>query len=130
MSEATSRLGVKTRAVSLPDELHAQITLVAKLDGVSWQDAVRQAVEEYVARKRDEGDLAARAAEALAEIERDAAARRDALTALFGPGALTAVPDLAEPATPEAEAAPEVPMADPTGEHAPTPTRKRSQARS
>ena len=76
--------GIKTLGIKLPDELHAQFTLVAQLDGLSLADALRRAVEEYVARKRAEGDFAARAAAALEEIEREAAARRDAIQALFG----------------------------------------------
>ncbi|WP_199040083.1 hypothetical protein [Glycomyces salinus] len=76
--------GVKTLGIKLPDELHAQFTLVAQLDGLSLADALRRAVEEYVARKREEGDFANRAAAALEEIEREAAARRDAIQALFG----------------------------------------------
>jgi predicted DNA-binding protein len=76
--------GVKTLGIKLPDELHAQFTLVAQLDGLSLADALRRAVEEYVARKREEGDFAARAATALEEIEREAAARRDAIQALMG----------------------------------------------
>ncbi|MCD0446230.1 ribbon-helix-helix domain-containing protein [Glycomyces sp. A-F 0318] len=78
--------GIKTLGIKLPDELHAQFTLVAQLDGLSLADALRRAVEEYVARKRAEGDFAARAAAALEEIEREAAARRDAIQALFGSG--------------------------------------------
>jgi hypothetical protein len=81
--------GIKTLGIKLPDELHAQFTLVAQLDGLSLADALRRAVEEYVARKRAEGDFAARAAAALEEIEREAAARRDAIQALFGSDAPT-----------------------------------------
>jgi len=76
--------GVKTLAIRLPDELHAQLVLIAQLDGVSLTDAIRQAIEGLIERKRAEGDLAARAEQALAEIERDATARREAIQSLFG----------------------------------------------
>ncbi len=76
--------GFKTIGVKLPDELHAQLVLVASLDGMSLTDAIRAAIDGYIAVKRSEGDLAARAAQALEEIEREAAQRRDALQALFG----------------------------------------------
>ncbi len=84
MTEGT-RGGVKTLAIRLPDELHAQLALVAQLDGISLTDAIRQAIEALIERKRGQGDLAARAAEALEEIEREATARREAIRALFGP---------------------------------------------
>jgi predicted DNA-binding protein len=76
--------GVKTLAIRLPDELHAQLVLIAQLDGVSLTDAIRQAIEGLIERKRAEGDLAARAEQALAEIERETTARREAIQALFG----------------------------------------------
>lgn len=76
--------GVKTLGIKLPDEVHAQFALIAQLEGLSLTDAIRQAIDGYIERKRGEGDLAARAAQALEEIEREAAQRRDALTALFG----------------------------------------------
>jgi hypothetical protein len=76
--------GVKTLAIRLPDELHAQLVLIAQLDGISLTDAIRQGIEGLIERKRSEGDLAARAEQALAEIERDTTARREAIQALFG----------------------------------------------
>jgi hypothetical protein len=79
--------GVKTLGIRLPDELHAQFALVAQLDGLSLTDAIRRAVEFYVASKQGEADFAARAQAALEEIEREATARREAITALFGQNA-------------------------------------------
>jgi predicted DNA-binding protein len=76
--------GVKTLGIRLPDELHAQFALVAQLDGLSLTDAIRRAVELYVEGKQSEADFAARAQQALEEIEREATARRNAITALFG----------------------------------------------
>ena len=86
MTESTSRSnpGVKTLGVKLPDELHAQFSMVVSLNGLSLNDGVLKAVQEYVDRNRSEADFAERAAAALAEIEREAAARRGAIQALFG----------------------------------------------
>jgi predicted HicB family RNase H-like nuclease len=82
--EPTKPSGVKTLGIRLPDELHAQFSLVAQLDDLSLTDALRRAVELYVERKKAEGDFAARATAKLEEIDREAAARRDAIQALFG----------------------------------------------
>lgn len=79
-----SGTGFKTIGVKLPDAVHAQLTLVASLDGLSLTDAIRQAIDAYIAHKAGEGDMAARAAKALEDIEREAAQRRGALEALFG----------------------------------------------
>lgn len=79
--------GTKTLGIKLPDEVHAQLVLIASLDKLSLTDAIRQAIDYYIERKRGEGDLAARAAHAMEEIEREARLRREALTSLFGPQA-------------------------------------------
>lgn len=100
MTEGT-RGGVKTLAIRLPDELHAQLVLVAGLDGISLTDAIRQAIEGLIERKRAEGDLAARAEAALAEIEREATARRAAIASLFGPEQPEPAPALPAPERPK-----------------------------
>src|ERR1700735_5255988 len=75
----TGRGGVKTLAIRLPDELHAQLVLVASLEALSLTDTIRQAIEELIERKRAGGDLAAQAAKALEEIEQETQARKQAL---------------------------------------------------
>lgn len=85
MSEPTSRSGgFKTFAIRVPDELHAQFVLVAGLDKLSLNDAGVLAIQALVDRKRADGDFGSRAAAALAEIEREAEARRTAIQALLG----------------------------------------------
>lgn len=84
MSETTGRGGVKTLAIRLPDELHAQLVLVASLEGASLADTIRQAIEELIERKRADGNLATQAAKALEEMEQEAQIRRQALQALLG----------------------------------------------
>jgi hypothetical protein len=76
--------GVKTLGVKLKGDLHAQFTLVAQLEGLSLADAVIQAVEQYVTAKQSAEDFQARAAEVLAEIEREAEQRRSAIQSLLG----------------------------------------------
>lgn len=76
---------MKTLAIRLEDDLHARLTMLAKLSGVSVTDAIRTAIEAHVARLASDGDLSARAEAVLAEIDREAAERRDAIAALFGP---------------------------------------------
>ncbi|MEV5717318.1 hypothetical protein AB0L41_25795 [Amycolatopsis mediterranei] len=76
--------GTKTLGIKLPPGLHAQFALVAQLDNISLNVAVLRAVEQYVANKQSEPDFAKRAADALAEIEAEAAARKAAIEGLFG----------------------------------------------
>jgi hypothetical protein len=86
MTEPTSKTspGVKTLGVKLPDELHSQFSLVAQLNQFSLNDAVLEAVKAYVEANRNEAGFGERAAAVLAEIEREASARRGAIEALFG----------------------------------------------
>jgi hypothetical protein len=84
MSEGTGR-GYKTIAVKLPDDEHAQLVLIAALEGLSLNDTLRMAVQHLIASKREGGDLAAQAAKALEAMEAEAATKRAALQALIGP---------------------------------------------
>jgi hypothetical protein len=94
MTEPTSgKSGVKTLGIKLSDELHMQFALVAQLDGLSLTDAMKRAAELYVETKQAEPDFAARAQAALEEIEREAAARRGAIQALFGDSGAPATGD-------------------------------------
>lgn len=105
--------GTKTLGVKLPPGLHAQFSLVAQLDDISLNVAVLRAIEQYVANKQSEPDFAKRAAEALAEIEKEAAARKAAIEGLFGKdgpkaGATTAsAADTPEKATPRSRRTPD-----------------------
>ena len=81
--------GGKTLGVKLSDEVHAQLVLIAGLEQVSLTDLIRKAIDVFLEHKRSDQTLAARAAEAAREVEREAALRRDALAALFGGSAQT-----------------------------------------
>ena len=83
MSEASGAAGaVKTLGVQLSEDRHSQFSLLAGLEGLSLKDAVLAAVDLYIATRKEA--LAEKANQALAEVEREAALKRDALTALFG----------------------------------------------
>lgn len=75
---------MKTTAIRLEDELYAQLTVIAQLGGQTVTDAIRTAVLEYIEQRKT--SLSSHADSVLAEIERDAAVRRQAITALFGSG--------------------------------------------
>jgi len=74
---------MKTLAIRLEDEVHAQLALVAQLDGTTVTEEIRQAIEGHLARKRESGELSERASTVLAEIEQEAQAKKSAVQALF-----------------------------------------------
>jgi predicted transcriptional regulator len=79
---------VKTTAIRLEDNLYAQLTVVAQLESQTITDAIRLAVIDYIEQRKS--SLSNQADAALAEIEREAAIRRQAITALFGSNGATA----------------------------------------
>src|SRR5690349_12513969 len=68
--------GFKTLAIRLEDDLHGRLSLVAQVEGLSITDAIRTAIESYIATKHAESDFASRAAALFDEIDRQAAMRR------------------------------------------------------
>jgi hypothetical protein len=74
---------VKTMAIRVEDELHAQFVILAQLDGVPLTEELRLALEAHVAGRRSQSGFAEKAQAVLAEIDRDAKARREAIQALF-----------------------------------------------
>lgn len=75
--------GRRNVAVKVDEGVHMQLSVLAQLEGCQIPDVIRQAVTEHLDRKRAE--LAERSADVLAEIERDAEARRAAVAALVAP---------------------------------------------
>lgn len=73
---------MKTLAIRLSDDLHAQLRSVALLEGITVTDAIRKSIRSYI----DEGRLSLRgkAQAALTQIEQEAAERRAAIGSLFG----------------------------------------------
>lgn len=81
---------MKTMAIRLEDELHAQLSILAKLEQLSVADAIRQAVEGWVKERRSRPELVERAQQILGDIDREASARRGAIEALLASKAPTA----------------------------------------
>jgi predicted DNA-binding protein len=73
---------VKTIAIRLEDETSELLSLVAQLEGTSQIDQIREAIASHLERKVAEGDLTARAQEALDEVEREADSKRKAIEQL------------------------------------------------
>lgn len=71
-------------AIRLEDDTSAQLTVLAQLEGTSVADLIRQAIEQLIAEKRSQSDLAGRAQSVLADIDREASARKAAIETLFG----------------------------------------------
>lgn len=82
--DTTTGKGVKTLAIRLDPDIHAQLTLIAGLRSSTITDEIKLALGAHIVTAKYAADLANRADEALAEIERDAAARREAIATLFG----------------------------------------------
>lgn len=83
--------GVKTLGVKLEPDVHAQLSFIAQLRGGGITDEILIAIRAHIVHAKDDPELRSRAEEAQAEMEREAAARRDAIATLF-----------AAPDTPEA----------------------------
>ncbi|UVJ38067.1 hypothetical protein [Arthrobacter sp. CJ23] len=79
-----AQANVKKLGIQLEPDMHAQLTLIAQLQGSTLTDEIRKALTAHVASVKAGGDLATHAEAAMAEIERDAAARREAISSLFG----------------------------------------------
>ncbi|WP_328995810.1 hypothetical protein OG394_14210 [Kribbella sp. NBC_01245] len=85
MSDVTGPPGsYKTIGVRLNNGLHSQVTMMAKLDGLSLQDALVRGAALYVEKKQAEPDFKDRVAAELKKIEQEAADRRGAIESLFG----------------------------------------------
>jgi len=105
---STGRPGVKTLAIRLEPDLHAQLSLIAQLRGATITDEIKAALEAHIKAAKSMPELSGRAEAVLADIERDATARRAAIATLFG----TTEPEAAAPA-PAAKSTAELPTGDP-----------------
>jgi hypothetical protein len=83
---AEPRGSVKTLAIQLTDDQHAQLVLISQVEGLSLKDVLKQAVDALITAKRTQPDFAARAQAVLEEIDREAASRRQAIQTLFAAG--------------------------------------------
>jgi hypothetical protein len=82
-SASNGRSVMKTLAIRLEDEQHAQLAMIAQLEELTVSDAIRQALEAWIEARRSNPELQARAEAVLADIDREAATRRGAVSALL-----------------------------------------------
>lgn len=80
----SGKSGVKTLALRLEPELHAQLSMVAQLRGSTITDEIRSAIEAHLVTVKAAPELLAKADAVLEDIEREATARREAIATLFG----------------------------------------------
>jgi predicted transcriptional regulator len=83
---------MKTLAIRLDDDVHAQLGVIAQLGELTVTDAIRQAIDQWIERQRSQPELTARAQSVLDDIEREAEQRRSAIATLFGGDAAPAAP--------------------------------------
>lgn len=74
----------KTIGVRIEEGLHAQLSFIAQLTGGTITDEIRRSLEARVQAAQDDPDLIARAEQVRSEIEREAEARRQAISGFFG----------------------------------------------
>jgi hypothetical protein len=104
-TSTTGKNGFKTLGIRFRSDLHTQITVIAQLRGRSFQEEVIVASEAHIAQAKSDPALVTRLQAAIADIDRDAASRRDALAALFStaePTAEATGEGAEQPAQPEA----------------------------
>lgn len=87
---------MKTLAIRLEEEQHAQLTMIAQLEELTVTDAIRHAIDQWIEQRKSNPQLQARAEAVLADIERDAATRRGAISALMGENS-TSTPEATSP---------------------------------
>jgi ribosomal protein L12E/L44/L45/RPP1/RPP2 len=69
MAEPKTPSDVRTLAVRVSPDFHAQLSMVAQVDGVSLTDLMMTALQNHVAARRGAEDFQAKAQAALAEEE-------------------------------------------------------------
>lgn len=73
----------KTLAIRLDPELHARLTMLAKLSAMSVTELIRVAIEAKLTDMASDPEIVDRAEDLRAAIARDATQQRDALDGLF-----------------------------------------------
>ena len=75
---------MKTVAIKIDDELHAQLMAIASLEGVTATEIIRDGVVAHLQAKQADGSLAAKAQAVLDDIDREAQLKREAIANMFG----------------------------------------------
>lgn len=91
--------GVKTLGIRLQPDRHAQLALIAQVRGSTLNDELQAAISRHIEQATADPQFAAKANAALSDIEREAAARRQAITSLIGQSGTPQPPDDANPGT-------------------------------
>ena len=74
---------MKTVAIKVEDDLHAQLLVVAQLEGVTLTEVIRHAVETHIEQLRKGNGLAAKAKGFLDAIDQEAKSRKQAVESLI-----------------------------------------------
>ena len=90
---------VRTLAVRVSPDFHAQLSMVAKVDEMSLVDLMMQALEHHVAARREAPDFQAKVQQALEEAEAQMARTKAMLLGTLPEGASTSGPSGDAPAT-------------------------------
>ena len=75
--------GVKTLGIRLKPDVHAQLSFIAQLRGGSITDEIQAAIVAHIQASGSDPDLKGKADAVRAEMEREAAARQEAIATLF-----------------------------------------------
>jgi uncharacterized membrane-anchored protein YjiN (DUF445 family) len=74
---------LRTLAVRITDDLRAQLDLIAQLNDRSVTEEIRLSLEDWIERSKSDPNVLKRAETVRAEIEREAATKRNAIEAIF-----------------------------------------------
>jgi predicted DNA-binding protein len=74
---------VKTLAIRLEDDLHAQMSVLAQLRESTITEEIRHAIESHLENSKHDTELNGRAKTVLEDIERESKARQAAIATLF-----------------------------------------------
>jgi predicted transcriptional regulator len=74
---------VKTLAIRLEDDLHAQMSVLAQLRESTITEEIRHAIENHLESSKHDTELNGRAKTVLEDIERESKARQAAIATLF-----------------------------------------------
>ena len=89
MSESASNVNaagrgpIKTLAVRIHESTRAQLDVIAQLNDRTVTDEIRLALEAWIEKTKSDPSTLQRAEAVRAEIEREAATKRDAIAAIF-----------------------------------------------
>jgi|HubBroStandDraft_1064217.scaffolds.fasta_scaffold115523_3 hypothetical protein len=83
-NSSNGKPGVKTLAIRLEPDVHAQLSFIAQLKDSTITDEFRQAILNHIEACKADPELTAKAGGVLDDIEREAQTRREAIASLFG----------------------------------------------